>query len=203
MVGTVYIASMNMRGAWATQPNNTLKLNVTSAQSLNSLDRKDFSPMTKINGGYKGYWNFETYWQAGKIYSSIPKVKTKKYWKELKEPKRRYPGSKGMKVLYAEFDDYPNEQMDYVTSRKKVYVPEYFNLVKNRERAKHWKKIIENGHDVVIYDFDGPRDENGKPICLQVDKEMLIKKINDVTFPFGHGYVIAAYLAGLEPKDYI
>jgi hypothetical protein len=39
-------------------------------------------------------------------------------------------------------------------------------------------------------------------MCLEVTQEMLMEKINDTRFPFGHGYVVAAWLAGLEPKDY-
>jgi hypothetical protein len=47
----------------------------------------------------------------------------------LEQPKRRYPNSKGKKVLYAVFDnDDDNDdnlkKMDYITSRKKGYVPE-------------------------------------------------------------------------------
>jgi len=37
------------------------------------------------------------------------------------------PGSKNKKVLYALFN---KEKMDYVTSRKKVYMPRYHELMK-------------------------------------------------------------------------
>ena len=32
---------------------------------------------------------------------------------------------------------------------------------------------------------------------------MLKEKINDTSAPFGHGYVIAGLLAGIEPYNYI
>ena len=65
MTGKIYIASMNMRGKWS-EPcvKNTIKINVTSAQAKTNKNRIDFSPMTEINNGYKGYWNFESYWQS-------------------------------------------------------------------------------------------------------------------------------------------
>ena len=66
MTGKVYIASMNMRGSWATCPENTTKVNVTSAQRKNHRFRLAFSPMTPIVNKYKGYYCFENYWQSGK-----------------------------------------------------------------------------------------------------------------------------------------
>ena len=88
--------------------------------------------MTEIVNGYKGYWNFESYWQSGKVFEDIPEAIVKNYWKQLKEPKRRYPKSKDKKVLYAVFEGNP-EKMDYITSRKKVYVPSaaYLKMLKH------------------------------------------------------------------------
>lgn len=52
MVGKIYIASMNMRGKWADPIlEDSLKINVTSAQSKTSQDRLNFSPMTPIVNG--------------------------------------------------------------------------------------------------------------------------------------------------------
>lgn len=53
---TIYIASMNMRGKWGEPINpDSLKLNVTSAEGKTNANRIDFSPMTPIKDGYKGY----------------------------------------------------------------------------------------------------------------------------------------------------
>jgi hypothetical protein len=87
MSGKVYIASMNMRGKWADPPSdleNYIKVNVTSAQNKSNKNRRDFSPMTAIEDGYKGYWNFESYWQSGKVFEDISIETTKKWWKALK-----------------------------------------------------------------------------------------------------------------------
>lgn len=56
MKGKIYIASMNLRGKWATPIDfDSIKVNVTSAQAKLSKNRIDFSPMTPIENGYKGY----------------------------------------------------------------------------------------------------------------------------------------------------
>uniref|UniRef100_A0A6C0IXX9 Uncharacterized protein n=1 Tax=viral metagenome TaxID=1070528 RepID=A0A6C0IXX9_9ZZZZ len=204
MVGKIYIASMNMRGKWAESiDNNSIKINVTSSQSKKSQNRISFSPMQEIIGGYKGYWNFESYWQSGKVYESISHEITKKWWKQLKEPKRRYPNSKGKKVLYAQFDDFKDEKMDYIVSRKKIYIPEYYNLIKDTERISFWKQKLKEGHNLVVYDFDGPRTDMGDVICLELTLELLIEKINDTTYPFGHGYIVAASIMNIMPEQYL
>lgn len=193
---------MNLRGTWAKPIDPTSKkLNVTSAQGKLNVDRLSFSPMTPIEGGYKGYWNFESYWQSGKVFEGIPEEKTKSYWKNLKEPKRRYPGSKGKTVLYANFDNY--KYLDYISSRKLIYVPEYFELKKNDKNLQKWKDIYNSGQNITIYDFDGPRNKDGEPICLEVDLNLLKNKINDPSFPFGHGYVVASLIMGINYENYI
>lgn len=203
MTGKIYIASMNMRGIWADPlVDNSIKINVTSAQAKANKNRIDFSPMTEIVNGYKGYWNFESYWQSGKVYEDIPIEKTKKWWKNLKEPKRRFPNSKGKKILYALFDE-NDEKMDYITSRKKVYIPEYYELIKDKEMIIYWKNKLNAGYNLTIYDFDGPRTNNGNVLCLELTKELLIEKINDTIFPFGHGYIVGACIADIYPNLYI
>ena len=203
MSGKIYIASMNMYGESASPiSSDALKLNVTSAQGKNNKNRRDFSPMTEIPNGYNGYWNFESYWQSGKVFKDIPMEKTKQWWRELKEPKRRYPNSKNKQILYAQFDDI-NLKMDYITSRKLVYVPKYHELIKDREMTRSWKNMFESGFDIVIYDFDGPRTEAGGVCCLELTKELLIKNINDPKFPFGHGYIVGATIMGINPEEYV
>jgi len=200
--GKVYLASMNLRGEWAKAPEGATKVNVTSAQGLSSKNRRDFSPMTPVEGGYKGFYNFEAFWQSGKVFEGIDESDVKKYWHSIKEAKRRYPNSKGKKVLYAHFEHDP-AQYDYVTSRKKIYVPLYFDMMKDKEMAQFWKKEVELGKDIVVYDFDGPRLEGGKVTCEEVTPEFIREKINDPSFPFGHGYIVSAWFKGILPEEYI
>ena len=77
--------------------------------------------------------------------------------------------------------------MDYVTSRKKVYVPRYLDMMKGTEMGMYWKSEVEKGKDVVIFDFDG----------------LLVEKINDVRFPFGHGYIVGSWIKGISIDKFI
>jgi hypothetical protein len=59
------------------------------------------------------------------------------------------------------------------------------------------------GKDIVVYDFDGPRLEGGKVTCEEVTLDFVREKINDPKFPFGHGYIVSAWLKGITPNEYI
>ncbi len=196
----VYIASMNMRGVWAPRPMNSIPLNVTSAQSKTSKERLAFSPMTPLEGGYKGYACFENYWQSGKVYETLDRAKQLTWWRAQICGKRRYPGSKGGVVLHSDHGD--GVMRDYISSRKEVYVPEYNELVKNSDVLVKWRDRAKT-ETIVVYDFDGPRLPDGTPTCLPLTRELLIEKINDTKYPFGHGYVVAALLAGYALNDFM
>ena len=201
--GKVYVASMNLRGAWAKKPDGATVVNVTSAQPKASKNRRDFSPMTFWDGGYKGYSNFEAFYQSLKRFKDLDPKKVEAFWKKVSPetgPKRRYPDSKGKVVTHCELE---GEHMDYVTTRKKVYVPFYFDMTKDREMMIHWKKHVSEGNDVVVFDFDGPRNKDHSVTCLEVTKDMLIEKIHDTRHPFGHGYIVAAWLKGIAPEEYV
>ena len=196
----IYISSMNLRGAWGEKIDpNSITINVTSAQAKASKNRRDFSPMTPIEGGYKGYWNFESRWQSGKIFEGIDEKVVKDWWKSQQAPKRRYPKGKGKRILCARFEGYEDRgDIDYITARKEVYVKEYYELVKEREMTLHWKKALEEGKSLTIYDFDGPRTEEGGVMCVEVSEETLRERMNDLKYPFGHGYVVACAIAGID-----
>ena len=198
--GKVYIASMNLRGARGVKLDpESLNLNVTSAQAKLSLDRRDFSPMTPIEGGYKGYWNFESRWQSGKIFEGLDEKVVKDWWKAQKEPKRRYPKGKGKRILCARFEGYEDKgDMDYISSRKEVYCKEYYDLIKDRERVLFWKKMLDEGESITIFDFDGPRNEDKSVTCLEFSEELVKEKVKDLSVPFGHCYVVGMLLSGMD-----
>lgn len=226
MPGTVYVASMNMGGEQAPLPLGCRRLNVTSAQAKASLNRRDFSPMTPYPGGYRGYWCFENYWQAGKVYEGVDRDKQLRWMKGQTKPRRRYPGGRGKRVLHAEWDDILEhavaepaadeveakqpaadevdpQQFNYVDSRKQVYVPLYYDMVKDRPQVEYWRGEVESGVNVAIYDFDGPRLRDGGVTSRRLSVDLLREKINDETRPFGHGYVVAAMIAGIELDEYV
>lgn len=195
----IYVASMNMRRKWAERPEESIVLNVTSAQGKQRIERRDLSPMSEILGRYKGFYCFENYWQSGKVFDGIDHCQYVSWWKSLEEGKRRYPKLK-TECLYSNYD---GQRRDYLQSRKEIYIPEYHDLVKNSEAISKWKDIVASGRTVVIYDFDGPRTQDGGVTCLPVTRQMLKEKVNDTTFPFGHGYVVASILAEIPLSEFI
>jgi hypothetical protein len=76
----------------------------------------------------------------------------------------------------------------------------YYELIKEKEMTLHWKKALEEGKSITIYDFDGPRTEEGGFMCLKVTEETLRERMNNLKYPFGHGYVIACAIAGIDPE---
>lgn len=201
--------------------------------SMNKIDGESatqFSPMylgpvieKDIFGkGEKTALIFENYWQYGKVFPELGHVgengKITKKWLEFREKgyKKakgdRHPvgtktdrvkfvdrrGRKWYEYMIPSFARYYGEKMDYITSRKKVYVPAYAYLVRRTEAFKKLKEKVDNGFKVQILDFDGPKDGSA---LITVD--YLRKKINDPSSPFGHGFVISALLAGIEPEEYI
>ena len=79
-----------------------------------------------------------------------------------------------------------------------MYVKEYYELIQNREMTLHRKKALEEGKNITIYDFDGPRTEEGKVSCVKVTEELLRERMNDIKYPFGHGYVVACAIGQID-----
>ncbi len=193
----VYVASMNMRGKWAERPEGVLTVNVTSAQSKTSAYRIDFSPMSLKS--YKGFACFENYWQAGKVFEGIAHAESVAWWKKQTKGKRRYPKGKGRRVLHAVFGGGGGNPLQYVESRKQVYVPFYDALMRS---SPSFDRLLQSDRDICVCDFDGPREEDGAPICLEVTHDLLRTQLHDETFPFGHGYVVAAGVCGWNVEDW-
>jgi hypothetical protein len=188
------------------------KIDVTSGQKIGHPDRVAFSPMTEVPDGYMGFYCFENFWQSGKRYKELghmnlgTKLDDIKRWKAYSEPHRRHPKAKGMVPVDAIYPDIGiTEGIDYVTSRKQVYVPYYYNEIISKDRFQYWRSQIAAGNDILIVDYDGPKVPHGnyysRP-CLEVTLDLLVEKINDTRYPFGHGYVVAAALLGIDPDQY-
>lgn len=158
--------------------------------------------MTPLDGGYKGYVCFENYWQAGKKWRGVPLSVSKAWWARQPKGRRRYPGGKNRTVLWAEHSD-GGEQLGYVESRKKVYVPEYDALMRATPSFARLRQAVKDGADVAVMDFDGPRSADGGVQCRELTLELLREKINDPSAPFGHGYVVAAALRGIPVARYV
>lgn len=202
----IHIRTKNCRGEWAPLGNlhgtKHHHLNVTTAAPKGHPDRA-LSPMTPVAGGYKGVACFENFWQGGKFFEGVSAIRVQTWYSKQVVGKRRYPGSKGRQCIGAYYPDVCNTVLDYIASRKKVYAPLYADWVKTTPRFQHWQKVAENTDiPIVVSDFDGPRAADKTPLMEEISVNLLREKINDPSSPFGHGYVVAGLLAGIEPSEY-
>jgi hypothetical protein len=100
------------------------------------------------------------------------------------------------------------EKLDYVQSRKKIYVKEYCRLVKQQPKFQELKNRLINGENLLIIEVDGPHQESldyyrekydvdGDFIqknTMLVNEENINIMLNDTKHPFGHGYCLAMTL---------
>lgn len=203
--GTVFVASMNMRGQWASRPTTATTINVTSAQGKTSALRRDFSPMSLPGFPCHGRDDggcccFENAWQSLKEFEGVPFADSVAWWQQQTKGKRRYPRGKGKRVLWA---NARVQKLGYVASRKLVYVPEYDLKIRATPSFAALRRRVQQGEDVVVMDFDGPRTAEGGVTCVPISVELLRNKIEDERFPFGHGYVVAAGLAGIPLASFV
>lgn len=198
--------------------------NKVTDESGNKFNVKTaFSPMYLNGFTYCGQpvANFESFWQYGKIFKELGHIQdgeiTQKFydfrnygWKLLKG--ERHPkGTRTDEVIHHENGknkyrylsavascyDLDGTQLDYIQSRKVVYSHVYSYLVQRTHQFQILKLQIEKGKKIQILDIDGPRDGSH-----EVTVELLRRKINDKSAPFGHGYVLAGLLRGIKPEDY-
>ncbi len=100
--------------------------------------------------------------------------------------------------------------LDYIESRKGIYVPIYTELVKKEQQFKQLQRRLENGENLLIIDIDGPHQESLEYYkkkynvrndfivndTILITEENLNIMVNDEKHPFGHGYCLAAALLG-------
>lgn len=167
---------------------NIRQINVTShgKDQFKQLSPFKLGPVSL----YKGYisQNVENAWQFCKVYPEHADAignPTAKYfsWSRAgwnsKQP-FRYPMGKGKKPLYSYWD---GEKLDYITARKRIYIPLYTSAAVKTNSFQELKSIKE---DILIVDFD------------VYDKGVLDwdTLINDSLHPFGHGFVLGMLLEG-------
>lgn len=150
---------------------------------------------------------FENFWQA-RCYTKAGHVKDGQVTKEWEkfcdkqfkmEKGKRRPFAKALGYGAPDFAIYNGKKYDYITSRKEIYVPIYAELVKNTDAIKEMKKMLESGENIMILDGDGP-PKSLYPEGLEMTQKVWDGMIKNPQFPFGHGYVVAGLLAGIEMK---
>ena len=98
------------------------------------------------------------------------------------------------------------KELDYLSARKQIYIPEYIHEI------RRWRKenamdtlhdMIKDGMNVLLIEHDGPELSKfpegfifDKPSQEVVD--FFVHAIHDTSKPFGHGYIIAAELVGVD-----
>ena len=98
--------------------------------------------------------------------------------------------------------------LDYITSRKEIYLPLYVHLVKDHPHFKLLLKKLSEGKNLLIIEVDGPHQESldyyrekyNVPDNFIENDTMLCTKdninimLNDPKHPFGHGYCLGLAL---------
>lgn len=199
-----------------------------SVNKINGYPANQFSPMNlgpvnerEIFGiGDQIALKFENYWQYGKIFQELGHIDNNgdltQLWYNFrargynKIKGDRHPdgtksddvkfvdqrGNRHFRYYTAISSMYLNHILDYVNSRKLIYAQVYAWLVIRTDAFKELRKEVDNGKSIQILDFDVI------PGSHLVTLDFLRQQINDPTTPFGHGYVLAGLLAGIEPSTY-
>ena len=208
----VFLAGKPKRGSSVKFParKGLLRVDVTSGAGLilqrepERVYAKELSPLL-IGDDHP----FENTWQYTKVYPQLGHWKDEKptkKWEEWRKSgfKKRKRG-KGVRtppeVSKLQKDNrkplcawWKGEKLGYIESRKKIYVPEYAKLIR---KSRAFAALI--GKDVLVIGIDGPPLDK-YPNGFEVTEERLVEALNDPTHPFGHSYVVAAELAGIELK---
>ena len=107
----------------------------------------------------------------------------------------------------------PVTLLNYIDSRKQIYLPIYCDLAKKAPRYSLLEKLHQ-GENLLIIEVDGPHQESLKyyqdkyqvasdfitndTMLVTVDNLKIM--LNDPIHPFGHGYCLAAALLGLDEE---
>jgi len=98
--------------------------------------------------------------------------------------------------------------LDYISSRKQIYIKKYCELVKQHPLFLELKEMMKVGINLLIVDVDGPHQESipyyvdtyhVSPNFIQQDTVLINQEninilLNDPKHPFGHGYCLAMAL---------
>lgn len=131
-------------------------------------------------------------------------AKLKKTWKNACKAKYNSDEEKAVCIKLANWTPsglwWEGECLDYITARKRVYVPIYANLIRENEAFKAIKALVNKGENVMILDLDGP-PLFLFPLGMEINMENCKTMINNPSYLFGHGYVVAALLADLDISE--
>lgn len=95
--------------------------------------------------------------------------------------------------------------LDYITARKQIYAPLYFDLVRKERQFLELVSRYEAGERLLIVEVDGPKQQSLEHYIKQysvdsnfiendtvlITKETLNIFLNDPLHPYGHGFCLA------------
>lgn len=181
-------------------PEDACIVNTTSrSDNWSSLLSPFYLGPIKLYGNYISQ-NVENGWQFSKCYQELGHLDendnpTARYFEWAQKGwndkwAHRYPAGRGIKPKFSYWD---GEKLDYVSARKKIYIPAYTEAVKNTEAFKTLSKLyIEDGFNVqdktlYLLDFDAHNLPTG------YDYQSLF---DNPSIKVGHAYVLAMMLEG-------
>jgi len=181
--------------------------------SPTTLSPMKLGPIVDMQGNraklFENYWQFSKMWPtAGHCRVSgnnlcAPSAK----WREFRargfasdKPKRRPLPKK--QYGFPKFSYYNEEPQGYVESRKRIYVPLYYYLIRDLPVIAAIREQLVRGEKLMIVDNDGP-PRDLYPHGMEMTERNWRKMIDDPSVPFGHGYVVAAVLAGFPERIFI
>jgi hypothetical protein len=133
----------------------------------------------------------------------------------------RYPVGKSARhtckcaVLIKDESTEDYECLDYIESRKRIYLPLYTDLVRKTNDFIKLKQRYDKGENLLIVEIDGPHYESmnyykknynvsndfistDNIVDATVDNLKIL--LNDSKYPFGHGYCLAAAIGDFSDQ---
>lgn len=129
----------------------------------------------------------------------------------------RWPVGKAAsrQCLFSIHEDDLESRLNYVESRKQIYLRSYLEAVVKEDQFKELQDRLAGGENLLIIEVDGPHQESlsyyvntygvselfFQHSTVQATKRNLKILINDTKHPFGHGYCLAAALLGITEEE--
>jgi hypothetical protein len=142
--------------------------------------------------------NLENAWQYAKVYADFTDATgapTEAYWTWARagwaaKRAERYPHGRGTKPLYSLW---AGERLDYVTARKRIYIPLYARAVVTTPAFGRLLARYRNTGAVTLWDYDG-YDHRSFGMTL-------VEVVNHPERKMGHAFVLAHLLAQLAERQ--
>lgn len=225
--GDVYVGRIERGKPWPEFPDG-FRINVTSGSmnKIDGHPATQVSPMYLSGPSHTNWSIFENWWQYAKRYKELGHFDyatgaptpawykfNEKGW-ALRKGQRHARGTKTKLVkrtamvkgkirrsyhyLKPACSHFEGKDYSYIQARKQWYVPMYSFEVRQTAFYSALQFQVDQGHKVLLLDYDGPQDA----VMVQITLGELIHRVNEESQPFGHAYVLGGLLAGLSTEFY-